>query len=65
MAKRGWTLDQIREAVITGESFPAVDLTAGRAPATRFVHPNTGKSVVVNDRTGCVIHVGDVGFEYD
>lgn len=65
MQRRGWTRDEIVEAARAGDAFPAVDLTAGSAPATRYVNPQTGKSAVVNNQTGQVIHVGDVGFEYD
>ena len=32
--------------------------------ATRHVHPTTGRSVVVDDVTGEVIHVGGDGFVY-
>jgi Colicin E5 ribonuclease domain len=65
MAKRGWTEEEIQEAAETGEAHPAVDKTAGDTPATRYVHPVTGKSVVVNNQTGRVIHVGGEGFKYD
>jgi hypothetical protein len=34
-------------------------------PATRFVHPKTGKSVVVDNATGEIFHVGGEGFRYD
>jgi hypothetical protein len=33
--------------------------------ATRYVHPETGRSVVVDDETKEVIHVGGDGFKYD
>lgn len=33
-------------------------------PATRYVNPDTGQSVVVDDVTGQVIHVGGPGFQY-
>ena len=32
--------------------------------ATRYIHPTTGQSVVVDDVTGKVIHVGVPGFKY-
>ena len=32
--------------------------------ATRYVHPTTGKSVVVDDVTREVLHVGGPGFKY-
>ena len=61
MKKRGWTEDQIVEAMDT-KGIPA----AGKnGPATRYVHPETGRSVVVDDATGEVFHVGGDGFKYD
>lgn len=64
MAKRGWTPEDVWRAVETGERYTAEDLTEGGAPATRYVDPVTGRSVVVNNATGNVIHVGGFGFEY-
>jgi hypothetical protein len=64
MAKRGWTKEEIVEAIQRGQAHTAIDKTAGNAPATRFVHPETGKSVVINNETGRVIHVGDIGYGY-
>lgn len=63
MAARGWTLDQIREARERGESRPAVNHETGQA-ATRYIHPETGRSVVIEDVSGDVIHVGGDGFIY-
>jgi hypothetical protein len=40
-----------------------VNLETG-APATRYVHPETGRSVIIDDLTGDVIHVGGDGFIY-
>ena len=65
LMKRGWTEAQIQEAVEKGKAYPAVDKTAGGAPATRYIHPTTGKSVVVNNETGKVIHLGGEGFKYE
>jgi hypothetical protein len=62
--QRGWTQKQILEAFEKGQSFPAVDKTAGFSPATRYVHPTTGKSVVINDATGKVIQVGAEDFQF-
>jgi len=64
MTKRGWTATEIREAYDQGVPYPAMDVTAGNAPATRFVHQTSGKSVVINNATGRVIHVGGTGFQY-
>ena len=33
-------------------------------PATRYVNPDTGQSVVIDDVTGQLIHVGGPGFKY-
>ena len=32
--------------------------------ATRYVHPDTGRSVIVDNVTGEVLHVGGDGFVY-
>ena len=63
MEKRGWTTDQIREAIDSGSKTNAVNKANGN-PATRHVHPTTGQSVVVDDATGEVIHIGGPGFKY-
>jgi hypothetical protein len=63
MAARGWTEAQVREAIDGGARFDAVNRETG-APASRYVHPNTGRSVVIDDATGEVIHVGGDGFIY-
>ena len=63
MALRGWTTAQIDEARAMGRRHPAVNLETG-AVATRYVHPMTGRSVVIEDATGEVIHVGGDGFIY-
>lgn len=59
---RMWTKEQILEAYEHGDAFPAIDMTAGGAPATRFVHPTTGKFVVINNETGNIVQVGGEGF---
>jgi hypothetical protein len=60
MAKRGWTEAQIEEALRT----PGIPTRGKRGPATRYVHPRTRRSVVVDDLTREVFHVGGDGFEY-
>lgn len=64
LKKRGWTTDQITEAINKGERFPAENLVNKGNPATRYVHPETGQSVVVDSVTKEVIHVGGSGFKY-
>jgi hypothetical protein len=61
MRKRCWTEQQIREAIRT----PGVRVKGKIHPATRHVHPATGKSVVVDDRTGEIFHVGNERYKYD
>jgi hypothetical protein len=60
LAKRGWTEAKIEEALRTRGLYAR----GKRGPATRYVHPTTGRSVVVDDATGEVFHVGGDGFEY-
>jgi hypothetical protein len=64
LEKRGWTKDQITEALNKGERFPAENLVNKGNPATRYVHPETGQSVVIDNITKEVIHVGGPGFRY-
>ena len=60
MAKLGWTEEQIIEALRT----TGVAARGKKGPATRYIHPSTGSSLVVDDATGEIIHVGGDGFEY-
>lgn len=64
MNKRGWTSQQIDEAVGRGRTFPADNNVNPSNPATRYVHPDTGRSVVIDDVTKEVLHVGGDGFKY-
>lgn len=63
MRQRGWTDLQIDEARASGERHTAANLETG-GPATRYVHPTTGRSVVIDDVSEEVIHVGGDGFVY-
>jgi len=63
MGPRGWTREGIEEAVTSGNQIKAINKATGN-PATRFVHPKTRQSVVVDNVTGEVIHVGGPGFKY-
>ena len=63
MAARGWTKELIEETIQKGERIPAINKATGES-ATRYVHPKTGQSVVVDNATGHVIHVGGPGFKY-
>jgi hypothetical protein len=63
MASRGWTETQIGEAVAMGARYVTVNRET-EGPATRYVHAVTGRSVVIDDVSGEVIHVGGDDFIY-
>jgi RHS repeat-associated protein len=63
METRGWTEESIQEAMDSGEQVRAVNKATGN-PATRYINPTNGQSVVVDDVTGEVIHVGRQGMQY-
>ena len=63
MAQRGWTMAQIEEARASDPGFPAVNLETD-GPARRYIHPATGRSLVIDDLSGDVIHVGGGGVVY-
>lgn len=62
-AARGWTEPLIDEAILSSFAVQTVNKATGN-PATRYVHPSTKQSVVVDDLTGEVIHVGGADFLY-
>jgi hypothetical protein len=64
MRKRGWTNTQIDEAIAGGLKQPAVNQVNPGNGASRYVHPGTGRSVVIDDVTREVIHVGGDGYLY-
>jgi hypothetical protein len=64
MSKRGWTEQQINEAIDKGQQFPAPNNINPANGATRYVNPTTGRSVVVDNVTRELIHVGGDGFNY-
>ncbi len=64
LAKRGWTEKQITEAITRGKSFNAVNNINKANKATRFVHPETGQSIVIDNVTKELLHVGGPGFKY-
>src|SRR5579863_6591395 len=63
MAGRGWTPQQIDDAVRSGQRIDAINKATG-GPATRYINPATGQSVVIDDTTNEVLQVGrpDVDF---
>jgi RHS repeat-associated protein len=64
MQQRGWTGRQITEAVKGGQKFSAPNNLNPMNGATRYVHPVTGQSVVIDDITKQVFHVGGPGYRY-
>jgi len=64
MQQRGWTQDQINDAINNGQNFPAPNNINPGNGATRYVNPITGRSVVVDDSTGAILHIGGDGFKY-
>ncbi|MHB8419236.1 MAG: hypothetical protein ACYDCL_14260 [Myxococcales bacterium] len=56
-------MDQIQDAIANGDQVQAVNRANGN-PAIRFVSPETGQSVVVDQVTNEVIHAGGPGFGY-
>ncbi len=63
MKGRGWTESAISEAIQHGRQVSTRNFRTGTA-ATRYVHPTTGRSVVVDTDSGEVIQVGDYGFRF-
>ncbi len=64
MDQRGWFPRQVTEAVRTGQQFPATNLVNKGNPAIRYVHPQTGQSIVQDTITREIIHFGGPGFKY-
>ena len=64
MEKRGWTEQQIEEAIVQGERHRAENLVHPENGATRYVHARTGRSVVVDDVTREVLQVAGDGFKF-
>jgi hypothetical protein len=64
LAKRGWTPEQVTEAIMKGEKFDAVNMVNKGNSATRYVHPTTGKSVVIDNVTKELLQVGGEGFQW-
>jgi hypothetical protein len=64
LVQRGWTPEQIGEAIAIGRRYPAPNYVNPGNTATRYVSPRTGQSVVVDDKTGEVLHVGASDYKY-
>ncbi len=64
MEQHGWNPQQVTEAIKGGQQFPAVNKVNPANPALRYVHPQTGQSVVQDTVTKEIIHFGGPGFKY-
>ena len=64
MDRRGWTESQVSEALDRGQSHTATNNINPANGATRYVHPDTGRSVVIDNTTREIIHVGGDGYRY-
>ena len=64
MKQRGWTVQQINEALYSNDSYSAPNNISPNNGATRYVHPTTGRSIVIDNVTGRILHVGGDGFLY-
>jgi hypothetical protein len=64
MEQRGWVPEQVTEAIKTGQQFPATNFVNKANKAIRYVHPQTGQSVVQDAVTKEIIHFGGPGFKY-
>jgi hypothetical protein len=63
-AKRGWTPEKVTEAIKNGKSFNAINMVNKGNGATRYVHPVTGQSVVIDNVTNELLQVGGKGFKW-
>jgi hypothetical protein len=64
MNKRGWTPEQVEEAVAGGRRFPASNRINPENGATRYVHPENGRSIVIDTQTGEIIQLGGDYFDH-
>lgn len=61
-AKRDWTSDKVDEAILKGSTHKAVNHVNPGNSATRYEYQD--KSVVIDDVTKELLHVGKEGFKY-
>ena len=54
MRKGGWTEERVFEALKTN----GIEATGKLNSATRYVHPNTGKSIIIDNKTRELFHAG-------
>lgn len=62
--KRGWTADQITETIADGDAYSALNKVNKGNSATRYVHPTTGRTVIIDDVTREILQVGGDGFQF-
>jgi RHS repeat-associated protein len=63
-ARGFWTEDLIDDAICSGVALGGYVVYWNGHPATRYVSPETGNSVIVDDETCEVIHAGGPNFKY-
>lgn len=63
MTRRGWTAQEIEDAVERGQSYPAENRVNPGHGATRHVNSETGRYVVIDDTTGQVIQLSGDKFK--
>ena len=64
MLERGWTDEHVEEARAAGPVEARINYETN-GPAARYVHSVTGRSVIIDDETGGVLHVGRDRHLYD
>lgn len=65
MKKRGWTEQEITEAITSGPQVPTMFFGDSEHDALRYMHPETGKSLAVDDVTRELIHLGLDDYIYE
>jgi len=60
--KRGWTAEQVTEALKSGKRCAADNKVNPGNPARRYTHPETGRSLVIDEATREILQVGGNGF---
>jgi hypothetical protein len=63
MTSRGWTMEDINDAIENGEQFPAPNFINPGNSATRFINPTTGRYVVMDNITKEILQVGGDGYK--
>ena len=61
---RGWTNEQVTETIKTGKNFQQINRIHPKNGATRFQNKETGKSVVIDNKTYELLQVGGEGFKW-